>query len=67
MTDAERTKLLADKGWTCGPRNDGQVAVRDSSGNQIGVGESPDAAVAAAVEYGRPEMPTKTGKAEKDQ
>jgi len=54
MTEAERATLLKAKAWTIGQRNDGQYGVRDSSGNQVGVGPDPDAAITAAVDYGTP-------------
>lgn len=55
MTDAERATTLKAKGWVAFVRNDGLHAVRDSSGHQIGTGENPDAAVAAALAVGQPE------------
>ncbi len=65
MNETERAKLLTDKGWSCGSRNDGRFAIRDSSGEQIGVGDTPDAAVAKAVEYCTPPAAPKSKGAEK--
>ena len=51
----EHEALLKSKGWTLGPRGDGQFAVKDSSGQQIGVGPDEDAAVDAALAYSDPD------------
>ena len=54
MMAKEHEALLKSKGWTLGPRGDGQFAVKDSSGQQIGVGPDEDAAVDAALAYSDP-------------
>ncbi len=51
----EHEALLKSKGWTLGPRGDGQAVVKDSSGQQIGVGADDEAAVQAALEYSHPD------------
>jgi len=62
MTEKERTTLLAEKSWTLGTRNDGQHAVWDSSGQQIGIGATADEAIAAAIETGKKPKASSKGK-----
>lgn len=47
---------LKAKGWTLAQRGDGLHAVWDSTGNQVGVGDSPDTAVRAAIAASTPSV-----------